>query len=98
MTAFQSSPVSTVAEICQRLPELGASIVPVGPRQSTRTDALGLTRRERQVLELIRAGQSNADIARTLFISPKAVEHDMSSMPTTLDVETCGAAVAAAYG
>lgn len=82
----------------QRLRELGASVVPVGPRRSTRSDALGLTRRERQVLELIRAGQSNADIARTLVISQKTVEHHVSSMLTKLDVDNRGAAVTAAYG
>ncbi len=82
----------------ERLRQLGASVVPVGPRRSTRTDALGLTRRERQVLELIREGQSNAEIARTLFISPKTAEHHVSSLLTKLDVESRGAAVAAAYG
>lgn len=82
----------------QRMRQLGARTVPIGPRRSTRTDALGLTRRERQVIELVRIGQSNADIAQTLFISLKTVEHHVSSMLTKLDVNSRWAAVEAAYG
>ena len=36
-------------------------------------DALGLTRREHEVLTLVCAGHTNADIARKLFISAKTV-------------------------
>ena len=40
---------------------------PAGPRSATRGDPLGLTRREREVLAEICAGQTNAAIAAKLF-------------------------------
>jgi DNA-binding CsgD family transcriptional regulator len=63
-----------------------------GPtRRSGRTDALadphGLTGREREVLELLTAGRSNADIAAALHISPKTVGHHVSAIITKLGVE-----------
>jgi hypothetical protein len=46
--------------------DVAAQPGPAGPR----TDALGLTRREREALELICTGHSNAEIAAKLFLSP----------------------------
>jgi ATP/maltotriose-dependent transcriptional regulator MalT len=54
------------------LRELGAGSRP-GPRSSGE-----LTRRERDVLELISHGLSNVEIGGRLFISPKTVEHHVS--------------------
>ena len=51
----------------QRLRALGARSIPAGPRSATRGDPLGLTRREREVLAEICAGQTNAAIAAKLF-------------------------------
>ena len=58
----------------QRMRALGVRSVPLVPA-ATRADPAGLTRREREVLGLICAGQTNAEIAATLFISAKTVDH-----------------------
>ena len=47
-----------------------------------------LTDREREVLECIGDGQSNADIARTLFISQTTVKTHVSHILTKLDVQS----------
>jgi DNA-binding CsgD family transcriptional regulator len=56
-------------------------------RAEIRTDPDGLTRREREVLTLITAGHSDADIATKLSISPKTVGHHVESILTKLGVD-----------
>ncbi len=55
-----------------------------------------LTPRERELLALIAAGTSNADIARQLFISPKTVRNHISNIFTKLQVADRAAAIAKA--
>jgi DNA-binding NarL/FixJ family response regulator len=45
-----------------------------------------LTSREREVLELVAAGRSNAQIAQTLFLSPKTVRNNVSNVLAKLQV------------
>ncbi|ORW86774.1 LuxR family transcriptional regulator [Mycobacterium sp. IEC1808] len=56
-------------------------------RADIRADPDGLSRREREVLTLIAAGHSDADIATKLSISPKTVGHHVESILTKLGVE-----------
>jgi ATP/maltotriose-dependent transcriptional regulator MalT len=56
-------------------------------RGEIRSDPNGLTRREREVLTLITAGHSDADIATKLSISPKTVGHHVEAILTKLGVD-----------
>jgi predicted ATPase/DNA-binding CsgD family transcriptional regulator len=59
------------------------------------TDPLGaLSRREREVLQLVAAGHSNAQIAAELFISRKTAEHHVSNILAKLGVTTRAEAAA----
>jgi DNA-binding CsgD family transcriptional regulator len=60
---------------------------PYGRNSDTRTDPHGLTRRQRDVLELLSAGHSDADIATTLCVSPKTVSNHVSAILTKLGVD-----------
>jgi DNA-binding CsgD family transcriptional regulator len=73
---------------------LGIRSIPAGPRTATRADPLGLTPREREVLNLICAGHSNAEIAAELFLSAKTVDHHVSAMLAKLGTPTREAAAA----
>jgi DNA-binding CsgD family transcriptional regulator/tetratricopeptide (TPR) repeat protein len=79
----------------QKMRRLGIRSIPAGPRTTTRADPLGLTRREREVLDLICAGHTNAEIAAKLFISTKTVDHHVSAVLAKLDAPT--RAVAASH-
>jgi DNA-binding NarL/FixJ family response regulator len=61
------------------------------------TSSLGLTAREREILELLTIGQRPADIARSLFLSVKTVKNHLTSVYQKLGVETGAQAVAEAY-
>jgi DNA-binding NarL/FixJ family response regulator len=55
---------------------------------STIRPTLGmLSSRERQILQLAAAGKSAADIARTLFLSPKTVDTYRSRLMQKLDID-----------
>jgi DNA-binding CsgD family transcriptional regulator len=93
-TELAAEPAARIAR--QRLRVLGARSIPVGPRTATRKDPLGLTRREREVLELIRAGLTDAEIAGRLFISAKTVGHHVSAILAKLGTPTRTEAAAVA--
>jgi DNA-binding NarL/FixJ family response regulator len=57
-------------------------------REHEPSDPLGtLSSRERQILQLVAAGKSTADIAGTLFLSPKTVDTYRSRLMTKLDID-----------
>ena len=78
--------VATARIIRQKMRSLGIRFVPAGQRAATRENPLGLTRREQEVLELLCEGRTNAGIATKLVISPKTVDHHVSSVLAKLGV------------
>ena len=80
----------------QRLQALGARSIPAGPRAATQAHPSGLTGREREVLDLICAEHTNAEIAAKLFISPKTVDHHVSAILAKLRVPSRAGAIRAA--
>jgi DNA-binding CsgD family transcriptional regulator len=70
--------------------------VPRGPRAATRRNAWGLTGREIEILELLRDGLSNAELAQRLFLSEKTVGHHVSSILRKLGEPSRSRAVASA--
>jgi len=88
--------VPAAARAARRLRELGEKAIPRGPRARTRANAGGLTPRELEVLPLLIEGLRNAEIADRLVVSPKTVDHHVSSILRKLDVRTRGQAGVAA--
>ncbi|MGH8798526.1 MAG: response regulator transcription factor, partial [Caldimonas sp.] len=61
-----------------------------GPYRAVRNDPLGLTSRERTVLELLRQGLSNRAIAQRLHRSERTVEHHVSALLAKLGASSRG--------
>ncbi|MFA0813282.1 response regulator [Microbulbifer epialgicus] len=95
--------VRTVAEggamlapgITQRLISQFAQKLGAGRNRAERLERL--TTREREVLEAIAAGKSNAEIAEALFIGPATVKTHVSSLLSKLGLRDRAQAVVFAY-
>jgi DNA-binding CsgD family transcriptional regulator/tetratricopeptide (TPR) repeat protein len=73
--------------VSARMRELGLR-VPQGPRRRTRANPAGLTARQLEVLELLAAGLTNAEIAERLVVSPRTAEHHVAAVLTKLGSAT----------
>jgi DNA-binding CsgD family transcriptional regulator len=72
------------ALVRRKLRRMGVSGVPRGPRPRTRAHPAGLTPRQVEVLQLVAAGMTNAEIADHLYVSAKTVDHHVSAILTKL--------------
>jgi DNA-binding CsgD family transcriptional regulator/tetratricopeptide (TPR) repeat protein len=70
----------------RRLRELGVATVPRGPQPATRHNPAGLTSRQVDILRLLATGRTNAEIAQTLFLSVRTVDHHVSAVLQKLEV------------
>jgi DNA-binding CsgD family transcriptional regulator len=59
--------------------------------------SLGLTPREIEVLELVRQGMTNREIAEALFLAPTTIRRHLENVFSKLDVRTRTGAVAKAF-
>jgi DNA-binding CsgD family transcriptional regulator len=66
----------------------GIRSIPRGIRKSTQSNPALLTERELGVLQLLKEGMQNKEIAARLFISAKTVDHHISAILFKLDVST----------
>ena len=97
LTLFTGLGASAPARVTrQKMRRLGIGSIPVGPQTATLAHPLGLTKRECEVLDLICAGCTNAEIAARLFISAKTVDHHVSAVLAKLDAPTRSAAASRA--
>lgn len=71
----------------------GIKKLPRGLRETTRANPAQLTNRELDVLHLLQKAAQNKEIAGSLFISPKTVDHHISSILFKLDVKSRSKAV-----
>jgi DNA-binding CsgD family transcriptional regulator/tetratricopeptide (TPR) repeat protein len=70
----------------RRLREQGMRTIPRGPTAATRSHEAGLTPRQVEVLELVVAGRTNAEIADALVLSVRTVDHHVSAILQKLGV------------
>jgi DNA-binding NarL/FixJ family response regulator len=66
----------------------GIKNIPRGVRKSTKSNPANLTDRELDVLQLLKEGLQNKEIAARLFIAPKTVIHHISSIFFKLNVNS----------
>jgi DNA-binding NarL/FixJ family response regulator len=86
-------PGATLAR--RRLRDLGVVQVPRGPAAATRSNPAGLTERQAEILRLLAAGMTNAEIAARLVVSVRTVDHHVSAVLQKLGVATRREAAAA---
>ncbi len=84
------------AAVSQRLHALGERGLPRGPRPVTAAHPAGLTSRQAEILGLLAAGLSNAEIASRLVVSARTVDHHVSAILRKLGARTRGEASAQA--
>ena len=76
------------AIVRNRLRGLGVARLPRRLQPGTLTIPAGLTDRQLEILRLVAAGLSNAEIARRLVVSPRTVDHHVSAVLQKLGVRS----------
>lgn len=76
------------ARVTRKMRDLGIRGIPRGPRPQTVANPAGLTAREMEVAAFLTQGLRNAEIAERLYLSPKTVDHHVSSVLAKLEVSS----------
>ena len=72
--------------------------IPRGPSRSTRSNPVGLTDRQLDVVRLVGEGLTNTEIAERLFLSVRTVDHHVSAALAKLGLESRREVAAALTG
>ncbi len=88
--------IAVYEKMKQEMRNLGIKNIPRGIRNSTRSNEALLTGREMEILQLLKEDLQNKEIAAKLYISPKTVDHHISSILFKLDAHSRSKAVAEA--
>ena len=75
-------------EVRHQLRRLGARSEPRGPASGAESGVASLTRREREIAELVLARKTNREIAAELFLSAKTVETHLRNIFVKLSVSS----------
>lgn len=86
------------AVVRKRLRDLGVTRIRRGPQSTTRAHPSGLTERQTEILDLLCAGATNAEIAARLVLSVRTVDHHVSAVLQKLGVTSRREAMAHAGG
>jgi len=89
-----ADPAATIVR--RRLRDLGVVRLPRRQQPSSGTNPAGLTDRQVEILRLLGAGLTNAQIARRLLVSVRTVDHHVSAVLQKLGVRTRREAAATA--
>lgn len=79
---------AVAAKVRQDLRRRGTATIPSRRRASTRANPGGLTNRQVEILQLLRDGSTNAEIAQRLYLSTKTVDHHVSALLAKLHVSS----------
>jgi len=86
VVSLSAAPIVEIVR--RRLRQRGVRGLRRGPYQSARADPLGLTRREREIFDLVVEGHSNAAIAGRLHRSERTIEHHVAGIFDKLGVSS----------
>ncbi|HEX5652294.1 MAG TPA: AAA family ATPase [Chitinophagaceae bacterium] len=84
----KSGAIAVFEKLKQEMKASGLKSIPRGIRRATLSNTAFLTERELDVLQLLNEGLQSKEIAGRLFISPKTVDHHISSILFKLNVNS----------